>query len=67
MDRNDIQKVKEMKLPTRKISQEVQSFRKPPLVRSNTVLTGNSRGNKAEKKTLYISLMDFLVLENDKA
>ena len=62
MDRNDIQKVKEMKLPTRKISQDVQSFRKPPLLRSNTVLTGNSRGNKSEKMKSYLCRLGFIYL-----
>ena len=41
MDKTDIEKVKKMKLPSRKVNQAP-----PPLVRSNTVLGGSNKVNK---------------------
>ena len=52
MDRKDIEKVHQMNLPSKKISQGSESLRRPPpLVRSNTVLSGNNKINKTQTRT----------------
>ena len=50
MERSDIDKLQKMKLPTRKVSQDVSVAARPALLRSNTVLGGNIKLNKTGRR-----------------
>ena len=50
MEKSDIAKLEKTKLPSRKVSQDVSVVARPALLRSNTVLGGNIKLNKAGRR-----------------